>query len=138
MTLLRQALGPGDPFAAVEVCPRPVNLSADNPIARKLKVAANLTADRCCGGTVILPNDKSDELSVDLVVGQSAAELSSQVASGPAKDPHQRAWRIESCGRRKPVGSRCWRDAQCNSRNSDRQPHLHYAPSPSLEAESFC
>src|SRR5215831_7146608 len=139
MALHWQALGPSYPLTAGKVRPRSLYLSADNPIARELKVAASLAADNHRGRIVVLIDDKTRELSIDLVVGKGAAELSAQIASGPTIDPHQRWRRIKPCRRKSaPIGSRCWRDAQCNSGNSDREPHRHHAPSPSFEVESFC
>jgi len=96
-------LSPGQRFAADEMGPSSVNLGADNPIPRKLKVAAGLTADRHGGGVVLLDKVKSRQHSVDVVIGEGSAELSAQVASSPVVDPQHRCWWKKSRWRRKPA-----------------------------------
>ena len=58
----------------------------------------------------VLDKEKSRQISIDLIIGKGAAELSAQIASGPVVHPQQR-WRrrIKSCGRREPaqIGSPC-------------------------------
>jgi hypothetical protein len=83
-------LGPGQGFAADQVGPSSINLSANNPIPGKLKVTAHLAAGNHSGCAVVLDKEKSRQVAIDLVIGKGAAELSAQIASGPVVHPQRR------------------------------------------------
>jgi hypothetical protein len=74
-----ETLGPRERFARVQVRPRAIDLCANNPIARKLKVTANLAAGNHGGCIDIVGKSESDalevEFSIDLVISPGAAEL---------------------------------------------------------------